>query len=126
MSISKTFVSDLIVKQVHAQGPQIWTKGSDACVYKGTATLQGIECLIANVLSVAVTLIGLVGLIMMIVGAFRYLISGGNSKETETARNTLTFAVVGLVLALASFVILNLIAQFTGVQQVLEFDIPSF
>ena len=126
MSTLNTFFSNLIVKQAHAQGisgPQPWTTGADACAYQGTATIRGIECIVANVLSVAITLLGLAGLVMMILGAFRYLISGGNSKETETARNTLTYAVIGLVVGLASFVILNLIAEFTGVKTILDFSL---
>lgn len=115
-----------MINKVYAQtGPQPWTEGPGACAYEGVATIQGIECLLANVLSVAITLIGLAGFIMMIVGAFRYLISGGNSKETETARNTMTYAVIGLVVALASFIILNIIAEFTGIKTILEFSIPN-
>lgn len=122
MLILNTFVSNLIVKQAYAQ-PKAWTTGADACAYQGAATIRGIECIVANVLSVAITLLGITGLVMMIIGAFRYLISGGNSKETETARNTLTYAVIGLVLGLASFVILNLIAEFTGVETILDFSL---
>lgn len=117
----------MIVRQVFAQtsitGPQEWGEGPTGCQYQGVATIQGIECLIANVLSVAITLIGVTGFVMMIFGAFRYLISGGNSKETESAQKTLTYAVIGLVVALSSFIILNLIVQFTGVEQILNFSI---
>ncbi len=114
-----------IIPKIYAQGPQNWPDGPDGCQYGGVATIQGVECLLANVLSVTITLIGVVGFIMMMVGAFRYLISGGNSKETETASKTLTYAVIGLVVALASFIILNLIAEFTGVQTILDFQIPG-
>lgn len=98
------------------------------CVYTAdpdVATIQGLQCLIANVLSVAITLIGLAGFVMILVGAFRYLLSGGNSKETEQARNTLTYSIIGLVLALSAFIILNLLANFTGVTSILNFRIPT-
>ena len=104
-------------------GPQTW-RGT--CVSEdGVATIQGLRCLIANILSIAITGIGFAGFIMLIVGGFRYLTSGGNSKGTETAKNTITFAVIGLVVALSSFVILNLIAEFTGVKTILNFIIPE-
>jgi hypothetical protein len=103
-------------------GPQTW---SGDCVEGGVATIQGLRCIIANVLSVAITGIGLAGFIMLIIGGFRYLASGGNSKGAETAKNTITFAVIGLVVALSSFVILNLIAEFTGVKTILDFVIPE-
>jgi len=89
------------------------------------ATIQGIQCLIANIFSVAITFIGLAGFVMIIIGAFNYLLSGGNSKDTEKAKNTLTFAIIGLVVSLSAFIILNLIAQFTGIDDLLEFTIPN-
>lgn len=89
------------------------------------ATIQGIQCLIANVLSVTLTLIGLSGFIMLIVASFRWMLSGSNSQEVEKAGKTMTFAVVGLLVALSSFIILNLLAEFTGVKSILNFVIPS-
>lgn len=89
------------------------------------ATIQGLECLIANVFQVILTVIGLAGFVMMIIGAFRWLVSGGNAKGVEAARNTITFAVVGLVVALSAFIVLNLIASFTGINVITSFVIPE-
>jgi len=104
-------------------GPQPWAEG--ICVQGGVATIQGILCLVANVFSITITMIGLIGFLMLVVGAFRYLLSGGSSKGTENAKNTIVYAVVGLLVALSSFFILNLIAEFTGVKTILDFVIPS-
>jgi hypothetical protein len=87
------------------------------------ATIQGIECLMANVLSVFIALIGLAAFVMIVAAAFRYLLSGGNTKGTEQARNTVTFAIVGIVVALSAFIILNLLTAFTGVD-LTKFVIP--
>lgn len=89
------------------------------------ATLQGLECLIANIFTVIITVIGLAGFVMFLVGSFRWLVSGGNSKGIDTAKGTMTYAVVGLVVALSSFIVLNLIANFTGVQIITTFSIPT-
>ena len=89
------------------------------------ATIQGLQCLLANVLSIFLTVVGLAAFIMLIVSGFRLLVSGGNTQSVEKARNSVTYAVVGLVVAVSSFVILNLIAEFTGVKTILEFKIPS-
>lgn len=102
---------------------QAWSEG--VCVENGVATVQGLQCLIGNLLSVSISGIGLIGFVMFIVGAFRYMLSGGNAKGTEGGKNTITFAVVGLVLALSAFMILNIIAQFTGISSILEFKIPT-
>lgn len=105
-------------------GPQEWS-GDCVDLESGIATIQGLRCMIANVLSVTITAIGFAGFVMLIIGSFRYLTSGGNSKGAETAKNTITFAVIGLVVALSSYVILNLIAEFTGVKTILNFVIPE-
>jgi hypothetical protein len=110
-----------IATPVQAQG-KAW---SGVCVNNGVATIQGFQCLLGNVLSVAVSGIGLIGFVMLIIGSFRYLLSGGNAKGVEGGRNTMTFAIVGLVVALASFMILQLVANFTGVKSILNFRIPG-
>ncbi len=110
--------------QVHAQGNQ-WTGVCvDSHMDKDVATIQGLECLLANVFSVTLTLIGLGGFTMLIIASFRWLASGGNSKQVETAKGTMTYAVVGLVVALSAFIALELIASFTGVGIIRTFSIP--
>lgn len=89
------------------------------------ATIQGLGCMLANILSIGVTGIGLAGFVMFLVGSFSYLLSGGNSKTTEQARGTFTYAVIGLVVALSAIIILRIIVAFTGVQRILQFEIPS-
>jgi len=89
------------------------------------ATIQGLECLIANLFTVIITLIGLAAFVMLIVGSVRWLMSGGNSSALDKARNTMTYAIIGIVVALSAFIALNLIAGFTGVDTVLEFRIPT-
>jgi hypothetical protein len=106
-----------------AVGPQEWS--DRYCVMDGVATIQGLQCLIGNVFSVAITFIGLAAFVMLIIGAFGYLLSGGNSKGTETARNTITFAVIGIVVALSAFIILNFVSVFTGVEEITNFAIPE-
>lgn len=92
-------------------------RGSDV------ATLQGLECLLGNFLSVILAVIGLAAFVMLIIGAFRWMLSGSNPKGAETARNTITFAVIGIVVALSGFIVLNLLSSFTGID-LTQFIIP--
>ncbi len=92
---------------------------------KDVATIQGLECLIANIFIVALTVIGLAAFVMFIIASFRWLLSGGNSKHTESARSTMTFAVVGIVVSLSAYIILELIASFTGINVITRFVIPT-
>jgi hypothetical protein len=107
------------VTPAHAQSA--W---SGRCVDNGVATIQGLECLFANILQVIVTLAGFAFLVMFVLGGFQYLTSSGDDKKAAAASSTLTMAVVGLVGVTISWLILKFISDFTGAN-VLEFKIPG-
>jgi hypothetical protein len=88
------------------------------------ATLQGLQCLLGNILSVAVTLIGIAAFAVFVISSVQVMLSGGNSKGLESAKGSMTYAVVGIVVALSAFIILNLISQFTGINFT-TFSIPG-
>lgn len=114
-----------IISQAYAQ-TQEWSQIGTGCVSEeGVATVQGIGCLVANVLSVTLTVLGIVGFIMIIYAAFNMMIMGGNSQATEKSKNTITFAIIGIILALSSFIIINLISSFTGIEIIKNFSIPG-
>jgi hypothetical protein len=121
LSLAAT-VTTVLATPAYAQGKE-WTEG--ICVRNGVATIQGVQCLLGNILTIAISGIGLVGFIMLIVGSFRYLLSGGNAKGVDGGKQTMTFAIIGLVVALTSFMILQLVADFTGVKSILNFHLPS-
>lgn len=108
-------------------GPQPWaTEG--VCAYSNgantVATIQGLQCLLANVLSVAVTFIGIIAFFIFMISAIKIMVSGGNSKGIEEAKGSMTYAVVGIVVALSAFLILNFISSFTGIDFT-KFIIPD-
>ncbi len=113
-----------LVQQAYAQ-TQSWEAINENCVNSGVATIQGLGCALANVLSVALTMLGIAAFIMIIIAAFNMMIMGGNSQATEKSRNTITYAVVAIVLALSAFIIINLISDFTGIEAIKNFFIPG-
>ena len=79
------------------------------------ATIKSLEGLFSNLLSVTLSLIGIATFLMILVGGFKYLTSGGDPKATEAAKATITSGIIGLVLAIFAFFILLAIQSFTGV-----------
>jgi len=108
---------------VFAQTPE-WSGECVGGADKDVATIQGLECLFANVFMVIIPLIGLAAFVMFLIGSFRWLTSGGDTKHTGQAKQTMTYAVIGIVVALSAFIILNLISNFTGIETIKEFRIP--
>ena len=69
----------------------------------GENQLGSLASRIVNFLSV---LVGIIAVIMIIVGGFRYITSGGESSNVSGAKNTLIYAIVGLIIvALAQFIV---------------------
>ena len=99
-----------------------WT-GDDISSGEPVATLSSLEGLFGTVLSVVLRLVGLGTLIMILVGGFKYLTSGGDPKNTEAAQQTITYGIIGLVLAISAWFIINAISSFTGNPDILNFTV---
>ncbi len=52
-------------------------------------------------------LIGAISVIMLVYGGFRYATSGGNQESVNAAKNTILYAIVGLVVAILGFAIVQ-------------------
>lgn len=64
---------------------------------------------ITNIINVMLLLIGIVAVIMLIIGGFRYVLSNGNEKAITGAKDTILYAIIGIVVALLSFAIVNFV-----------------
>ena len=54
-------------------------------------------------------IVRVIAVIVLIIGGIRYLISGGDSKKVTDAKNTVLYAIIGLIIALLSFAIVNFV-----------------
>lgn len=86
------------------------------------AGLNELEQVFASVVSTVVGLGFIVLLIMLIFAGFKYLISGGEPKAVAAAHQTTTWALLGLVFMIIAWLVLQLIATFTGVEIIKTFD----
>jgi uncharacterized membrane protein len=77
---------------------------------KGTQTnLFGSGGVFSTITNVLLFLIGAVSVIMLIIGGIRYTISGGDSSAVTAAKNTILYAIVGIVVALLAYAIVNFV-----------------
>lgn len=65
--------------------------------------------IIQTVINAILFVVGIVAVIMIIIGGFRYVASGGDSSAAAAAKNTILYAVIGLVVAIAAFAIVNFV-----------------
>ena len=88
---------------------------NSTCNSSTTNGTSHINSIIHTVINVFSLIVGVVSVIMIIVGGFRYITSGGESSAVSGAKNTIIYAIIGLVVvALAQFIVqfvLNKVAQ---------------
>ncbi len=74
--------------------------------------------IITRVIQVLLAIAGLVAVIFLIVGGFRYITAGGNEETAESAKKTILNAIIGIVVIILAFVIVRVISNALISQQV--------
>lgn len=73
---------------------------------------DSINNLLKNIVNIISAVVGVVAVIMIIVGGFKYITSGGESSNVSGAKNTIIYAIIGLVIvALAQIVVFFVLNQ---------------
>ena len=85
---------------------------------KGYATDVG--SLITGLLTFVMVLAALLVLGYLIMGGIEWITAGGDKGKTESARNKITGAIIGLIILAASFAILQLVLTFLGFRNLNE------
>lgn len=79
------------------------------CNNEADAKLFGPNSVWTRIVNTIIFLVGSVAVIMIVVGGLRYVLSGGDSSAVNGAKNTLLYAVVGLVVTVMSYAIVNFV-----------------
>ena len=82
---------------------------------KGYAPLTELETIFANILNVITVLAGFAVLLILVIGAFRYMTAQGDPKAVGAARSHITWAFIGLFFIVVAWLIILLLDQFTGI-----------
>jgi len=71
------------------------------------SVLFGDGSIFTTIVNILLFIIGAVSVIMLIIGGIKYTVSGGDSGQVTSAKNTILYAVIGLVVAFLAFAIVN-------------------
>ena len=76
------------------------------CVVTGDNGNDSLKTVAGKIVNIFSIIVGITAIIMVIYGGFRYITSGGDSGKVGNAKNTLIYAIVGLIIvALAQFLV---------------------
>lgn len=87
------------------------TNGADcARASKGQPSdLFGGNGIFTKIVDVLLFIIGAIAVIMLIIGGIRYVVSGGDSGAVTGAKNTILYAVIGIVVALLAYALVHFV-----------------
>ena len=74
-------------------------------------SIDGDNGLIKTVVNVLLWAVGILSVIMIIFSGFRYITSAGDASKTKSAQSTLTYSVVGLIVAIMAYAIVNMVTN---------------
>jgi hypothetical protein len=91
------------------------TEGGDgAAAGGGSGTICGstgeqAEDIIKNVVNTILVVLGMAAVIMIIIGGIRYTVSNGDASSIKGAKDTILYAVIGLIVAILAYAIVNFV-----------------
>ena len=77
----------------------------------GPTNLTGEGGVFTTIVNVLLFIIGAVSVVMLIYGGIRYTTSGGNANSVTAAKNTIMYAIIGLIIAIFAFAIVNFVVD---------------
>lgn len=72
-------------------------------------TLFGDGGIFTTIVNILLFVIGALSVIMLIIGGIRYTVSGGNQSAVTAAKNTIMYAIVGIIIAVLAYAIVNFV-----------------
>lgn len=75
---------------------------------------DGPTAIIPKVINIMLFIVGVLAVFMMIYGGIRYVLSGGDNTKVKDAKNTVLYAIVGLIVAILGYAIVGWIVSMLG------------
>ena len=78
------------------------------CKNKNTGETQ-VNGIIKTIVEVLLTAVGAISIIMIVIGGIMFALSSGDAQKAAKARNTVLYAVVGLIVSIFASAIVNFV-----------------
>lgn len=92
----------------------VTTVQAQARIDPGVGFAKNVGGLLSGVLTFVMVLAALLVFFYLIWGGIEWITSGGDKGKTESARNKITAAIIGIIVLAASYAILQLVLNFLG------------
>lgn len=110
LALGVSAVAPMVAPEAHAAEYTI-QGGADAA--KGDNTpenlFSGDNAIFKTIVNIMLFIIGAISVIMLIIGGIRYVVSGGDQNAVSGAKNTILYAIIGIIVALLAYAIVNFV-----------------
>jgi len=113
LALGVSFVAPVFqATPVNAQFDKGLQEGADSSKGKDQqAELFGDTGVFKTITNVLLFIIGAISVIMLIIGGIRYTVSNGDSAAVTSAKNTILYAVIGIVVAILAYALVNFVVS---------------
>lgn len=100
----------LVPSAVYAEN---WQDGINAA--KADDVPEDVQVTVTDIINAVLYVVGILAVVMVIIGGVQYTTSGGDSAAVTKAKNTILYGIIGLVIAVLAYAIVNfVIGKVTG------------
>ena len=75
----------------------------------GATSKDKAQDIVKTVINSILLILGMIAVVMIVIGGIRYTTSNGDASNVKAAKDTILYAVVGLVVALLAYAIVNFV-----------------
>lgn len=91
-------------------GTTDWVNDLSECTtFNSPSNNNNLMSTINTIINVIIGIVGFVAVAMMIIGGISFITSQGDTSKVTKARNTILYGVVGLIVAILAFAIVNFV-----------------
>ncbi len=95
---------------VYGEGENPISEGANLVHGEGMPVeLTSADGALTNITNTLLKAIGLIAVVMLVFGGFKYIISGGDSAKVTSAKNTIIYAIIGLIIVILAYAIVNFV-----------------
>ena len=107
LAISQPAFADCISDPTSAGCPCALNSSSAAC--QDLSKQDGLSNILKNATNIVLFIAGALAVIMIIYGSIRFMTAHGNEKQVESARLIVTYSVIGLIIAILAYALVNFV-----------------
>lgn len=70
-----------------------------------------VDTIVTRITNLLMWALGIVSVIMLVIGGFKFTTSGGSPEQVKSAKNTIMYAIIGIVVAIVAWAVVDFVVK---------------